>query len=154
MAADALVAELDQRWAADGVEKVNAYLIAHEAAALNPLRHSTARCELGAVSLSVRLARGDDRRATDAHAESLRIALGRCTGFVLALLALHEVPRFCSSSASWTIMQTVRELRRRMRSIEADAVLRASPRGKACSAAYLHELQTTRVGLRAGPAAK
>ena len=153
MAANALVVELDQRLATEGVEKVNAYLVAN-AAALSLLKQSTARCELEAVSLSVRLDRGGDRKATDVHTEALRVALGSCTGFVLALLAPHEVPPLCASSPSWTVMQTVRELRRRMRYIEADEVLRASPRGKACSAAYLHELQTTRVGLRAGPAAK
>jgi hypothetical protein len=38
-----------------------------------------------------------------------------------------------------------------MRTIEADEALRTSPNGKACSAACLHELKTSRAGLRASP---
>jgi hypothetical protein len=38
-----------------------------------------------------------------------------------------------------------------MKSLEADDMLYASPRGKACHAAYLYELQNTRVGLRVAP---
>jgi hypothetical protein len=44
-----------------------------------------------------------------------------------------------------------RELKRRMKSIDQHEVLRTSPRGRACRAAYLYELQNTRVGLQAGP---
>lgn len=150
-AQDMLVTELEQRLSKDGVEAVNAYLGANGSASLALLQQSTARCELAAVSLSVRLARGGHSKVVDAHGESLRVATGGCAGFVLALLSPQEVPKICASASSWTLMQTVRELRRRMRFIEADKVLSTSPRGKACRAAYLYELQNTRVGLRVGP---
>jgi hypothetical protein len=146
---EALVTDLEQRLAADGVDKVNLYLIAPSSQTLSALNNGTAACDLQAVSLSVRLARGSRSKAVDAHHEALRLAVGSCTGFVLALLSPKEVPKICASASSWTITQTARELRRRMRSIEADEILRSSPRGKACSAAYLHELKNTRVGLRA-----
>jgi hypothetical protein len=152
MASDTLVIDLEQRLSREGVEAVNAYLGANGSAALASLNRGTAQCELQAVSLSIRLTRGSHSKAVDAHGESLRLAVGRCTGFVLALLSPKEVPKFCASASSWTLMQTARELRRRMSAIDADAVLHASPRGKACRAAYLYELQNTRVGLQAGPA--
>jgi hypothetical protein len=142
------VTDLEQRLAADGVEKVNSHLSAQASQTLSALNRSTAGCDLQAVSLSVRLARGSSSKAVAAHHEALRLAVGSCTGFVLALLSPKEVPKICASASSWTLTQTARELRRRMRSIEADEILRSSPRGKACSAAYLHELKNTRVGLR------
>ncbi|HEX3140757.1 MAG TPA: hypothetical protein VHQ87_11925 [Rhizobacter sp.] len=151
LAAEAPVAELERQLSVEGVEKVNAYLGASGSAARVSLHHATTRCELQAVSLTVRLARDGRSKVVDAHGESLRIAVGQCTGFVLALLDVSEVPKVCASLPSWTVMQTVRELRGRMRRIDADAVLRSSPRGKACHAAYLYELQNTRVGLRTGP---
>lgn len=150
MASQTLVAELEQRMSRQGVDEVNAYLGAPSSASMLDLNQRTADCDLQAVSLSVQLARGSGSKAVNAHREALRVAVGRCTGFVLALLSLKEVPRFCASVASWTIMQMARELRRRIRSIEADEVLRSSPRGKTCRAAYLYELNNTRVGLRAG----
>jgi hypothetical protein len=150
MASEALVTDLEQRLSRQGVDEVNAYLGAPPSASMVALNERTADCDLQAVSLSVQLARGSGSKAVNAHRESLRVAVGRCTGFVLALLSPKEVPRFCASAASWTIMQMARELRRRIRSIEADEVLRTSPRGKACRAAYLYELNNTRVGLRAG----
>ena len=151
-ASDTLVADLEQRLSREGAEAVNTYLSTKGSATLNSLNHSTANCELQAVSLSIRLTRGSHSKTVDAHGESLRVAVGRCTGFVLALLSPKEVPKFCASVASWTLMQTARELRRRMSAIDADAVLRSSPRGKACRAAYLYELQNTRVGLQVRPA--
>jgi hypothetical protein len=42
-------------------------------------------------------------------------------------------------------MQTVRELRRRIAAIEADDFLSASAIGKPCRAAYIYELDHTRV---------
>ncbi|MEO8153173.1 MAG: hypothetical protein ABI605_08900 [Rhizobacter sp.] len=149
-ASDTLVTDLEQRLSRQGVDEVNAYLSAQGSATLSALYRSTASCDLQAVSLSIQLTRDHSSKVVDAHKESLRVALGHCTGFVLALLSPHEVPKLCSSVASWTVTQTARELRRRMRSIEADDTLRSSPRGKACHAAYLYELQNTRVGLRIG----
>jgi len=148
-ASDALVADLEQRVSAQGVDKVNEYLSG--SFAMVTLNDSTVRCELQAVSLSIQLARGSRSKAVDAHREAVRAAAGNCTGFVLALLSPKEVPTFCSSVASWTVSQMARELRRRIKSIEADELLRSTQRGKACRAAYLYELNNTRVGLRVGP---
>jgi hypothetical protein len=67
---------------------------------------------------------------------------------VLALLRPNEIGRACGSLPHWSPAQTARELRRRMSDIDADAQLRSSPSGRACRAAYLHELQTTRVVVR------
>lgn len=150
MTSQTLIADLEQRLSRQGVDEVNAYLGAPSSASMLDLNQRTADCDLQAVSLSVQLVRGSGSKAVNAHREALRVAVGRCTGFVLALLSLKEVPKICASVASWTIMQMARELRRRIRSIEASEVLRTSPRGKACRAAYLYELNNTRVGLRAG----
>ena len=152
-APDSLVQELEQRLAANGVDKVNVYLAGHWASAMIPLNRKTSDCELRAVSLAVRLSRGTDARAAGAHSESIREAVGTCTAYVLALATPEEVPKYCSSVASWTVMQTVRELRRRIAAIESDEVLRSSARGKACRAAYLYELQNTRVVLKSAPRA-
>jgi hypothetical protein len=148
VASEALVPELEQRLAGGSVEAVNAYLVANTSSALVPFSHRAAACELRATSLAVQLSRSSNVKAAQAHVEALRLAVGRCTGFVLALASQLEVSKFCASISSWTAGQTVRELRRRMAAIEADDVLRNSQRGKACRAAYLHELQTTRVVLR------
>jgi len=150
-APDSLVPELEQRLAATGVEKVNAYLASHWASAMIPLNRKAADCEPRAVSLAVRLSRSKDARTARAHIESIREAVGNCTAFVLALATREEVPKYCSSVASWSVMQTVRELRRRIAAIESDESLRASPRGKSCRAAYLYELQNTRVVLKGAP---
>lgn len=149
-AMDADLADLEQRLARQSPEAVNTFLGNERPSALAELNQGTARCELPAVSLAVRLSRGGSARVVEAHRDALRTALGDCPGFVLALLAPREVPRICASVASWTLTQTARELRRRMRNIDADEVLRTSPRGKACRAAMLYELQNTRVGLRIG----
>jgi hypothetical protein len=148
VSSEALVADMEQRLRQGGADAANAHL-SERPFELALLHRDTEACVLRNVSLVVELSRGRRTRTTDAHADALRGALGRCTGFVLALLSPTEVPRLCSSAPSWTIMQTVRELRRRMRIIEADAVLRTSHRGKACSAACLYELKNTRVGLKA-----
>ena len=148
LAADALVAELEQRLASAGVESVNEHLSAHADSALARFNRQTASCELPAVSLAIRLARGANVRAVQAHEESLRAASGRCARFVLALLSATEVPRVCASQAAWGAAQTARELRRRIADIEADKLLRATARGQACRAAYLDELTNTRVTLR------
>jgi hypothetical protein len=148
---DALVADLEKRLASGGVDKVNAYLIGRWSTAMVPLNQQTADCEFQAVGLAVRLSRGADARSAQAHTDALRAAAGKCTAFVLALAAPQDVPRYCSSVASWTVMQTVRELRGRIAAIEADEVLRSSPGGAACRAAYLDELHNTRVVLRRAP---
>jgi hypothetical protein len=149
LAADLLVAELEQRLASAGVESVNAYLMSEQAdAAMSRLNRKTASCELQAVSLTVRLARGTHAKAVQAHEESLRAAIGRCARFVLALVSAAEVPRVCASQAAWGAAQTARELRRRMADIDADKLLRGTAQGQACRAAYLYELKNTRVTLR------
>ena len=151
MASQALVVELEQRLDREGVDEVNASLGSPTSASMLSLNERTAACDLQAVSLSAQLARGSGSKAViDAHRESLRVAVGSCTGFVLALHSPKELPRVCASVASWTVSQMARELRRRIKRIEGDALLRTSPRGKACRAAYLDELNNTRVGLRVG----
>lgn len=150
-APDALISGLEQRLAASGPDKVNAYLGGNWASAMIPLNRRTANCEPRAVTLAVRLSRTKDTKAAATHTDSIREAVGTCTVFVLSLATREEIPKFCASVSSWTVMQTVRELRRRIAAIEADELFRASPGGAACRAAYLHELQTTRVVLRAAP---
>jgi len=146
-----LVADLEQRLAGGGFEAVHAHLSAHWSSAMVPLNQKTAGCELDAVSLAVRLSRSAGVKEAQAHHEALRAAVGRCTGFVLAVSALQEVPKVCASVEAWTMGHTARELRRRIAAIESDPLLRASPRGQSCRAAYLHELQNTRVVLRSQP---
>jgi hypothetical protein len=148
LAADALVAELEQRLTNAGVESVNDHLIAHAGSAMSRFNRMTASCELQAVSLAIRLARGANARAVQAHEESLRAATGRCARFVLALVSAAEVPKVCASQAAWGAAQTARELRRRMADIDADKLLRTTAQGQACRAAYLYELKNTRVTLR------
>lgn len=149
-ASDTLVADLERRLSREGVDEVNAYLGAPSSAPMASLTQSTVACDLQAVSLAVQLARGSGSKVVDAHREALRVAVGNCTGFVLALHSPKEVPKVCASVASWTVSQMARELRRRIKRIETDELLSASPRGKACRAAYLYELHNTRVGLRVG----
>jgi hypothetical protein len=149
-ASDALIADLEQRARKDGVESVNAYLSA-KPSLMSQFNQSTADCNPQAVDLAVRLSRGKGSKASNLHKEALRIAVGACAEFVLTRLSLKEVPAICASASSWTATQTARELRRRIGEIEADESLRQSPRGKACSAAYLYELQNTRVGIKALP---
>lgn len=113
-----------------------------------------ARCELGAVGETMDLIRGADAASAAAQVEAIRQAAGRCTRFVLALTPLDEVRKVCAAPESLTVTQTARELRRRMAAIDADALLRESAVGRACKAAYLHELKTTRVVLRDGGSRK
>jgi hypothetical protein len=154
-AADTLVAELEQRLAKSGIEPVNVYLNAHWAAAMVPLNQKTVACELHAVSLSVKLSRSSNARAVRAHGEALRAAVGGCPKFVLAMVQPAEVARYCASVNSWGPAQTARELRRRIGDIDADELLRTSQRGKACRAAYVYELENTRVIVkRAAPDAR
>lgn len=150
MAFEPVTTDLEQRLRQWGVEAVNDHLSAN-AFDLALLHRDTEGCVGRAVRLTLELSRGGRSKTTEAHVDSLRTALGRCTSLVLSLVWPAEVPKVCASVASWSVMQTVRELRRRMRIIEADEVLRTSPNGKACSAACLHELKTTRAGLRASP---
>jgi hypothetical protein len=154
-ATDSLLADLEQRLSRSGVESVNAYLNSHWAAAMQPLNEKTASCELHAVSLAVTLSRGSNARAVRAHGEALRAAAGGCARFVLAMVSPDEVVRYCASVSSWGPAQTARELRRRIGDIDADALLRSSQRGQACRAAYVYELENTRVVVRrAAPAAR
>ena len=151
-AADTLVADLEQRLARSNVDAVNAHLVSHWSSAMAPLHQQTAACQRPAVSLTVRLSRGREARAAGAHGDALRMAAGRCAGYVLALLAPVEVPRLCTSASTWGPATAARELRRRIAEIDADAQLRASPRGQACRAAYHHELHNTRVAVKRAPA--
>ena len=151
MAAEALVSDLDQRLRTTGVESVNAYLGARPSA-MAELNQGAADCEPRAIDLTVKLSRSSDTKAAALHTESLRIAVGTCTELVLSQLSQNEVPKVCAAAVSWTMSQTARELRRRIRQIEADEQSRPTQWGTACSAAYLHELQNTRVGIRAGRA--
>jgi hypothetical protein len=149
LAADSLVAELEQRLTRNGVDGVNDYLSEPAgAASMARLNRQTAACDLQAVSLTTRLAHGANTRAVQAHEETLRAATGRCARFVLALASAAEVPRFCASQAAWGAAQTARELRRRIADIEADKLLRGTAQGQACRLAYLDELKDTRVTLR------
>lgn len=150
LASDAFISDLEQRARKDGIESVNAYLSA-KPSLMSQFNQSTADCNAEAVDLAVRLSRGKSSKANNLHKESLRIAVGACAEFVLTRLTLKEVPNICASASSWTVMQTVRELRRRIGEIEADESLRQSPRGRACSAAYLYELQNSRAGIKALP---
>jgi hypothetical protein len=149
LAADSLVADLEKRLASAGVESVNNHLIsAQPGSAMARFNRKTASCELQAVSLAIRLARGANARAVQAHEEALRAATGRCARFVLALASAAEVPRVCASQAAWGAAQTARELRQRIADIDADKLLRGTAHGQACRAAYLYELKNTRVTLR------
>jgi hypothetical protein len=139
---------LEQRLAHAGADTVNAELQREGGSAMAELNRRAAGCEFPAVSLAVRLARTRDGRAAGAHALSLRAANGSCTRFVLALVRPDEIARYCGSLPHWGPAQTARELRRRMGEIDTDAQLNTSPNGRACRAAYLHELQTTRVVVR------
>ena len=142
-----LVSTLEQRLRTDGVEGVNAYL-AKQSSALADLNQRTADCDTQAIGLTVKLSRGKNSKTTEAHREALRSAVGTCTENVLSLLSLNEIPKICASVSSWTVTQTARELRRRMRAIDTDEALRSTERGKACGAAYRFEFENTRVGLR------
>ena len=153
--ADKLVAELEQRLARSNVDAVNTHLLAHWSSAMVPLHQQTAACQRPALNLTVRLSRGRHPGAAGAHGDALRAAAGRCLEDVMALLSMVEVPRLCTSMASWGPATAARELRRRIAAIDADALLRDSPRGQACRAAYHHELHHTRVVVkRVVPAAK
>ena len=46
------------------------------------------------------LSRGRRSKTTEAHTDSLRTALGRCTRLVLSLVSPSEVPKVCASVAS------------------------------------------------------
>ncbi|HEX6018953.1 MAG TPA: hypothetical protein VFZ28_12720 [Burkholderiaceae bacterium] len=147
-AADALLPDLEQRLAHGGADAVNAHLVAHWPGAMVPLGRRTAACELHAVSLTVRLARSRNARAVQVHREALRSASGDCARFVLAMATLTEVPTYCGSLSAWGPAQTARELRRRIADIDTDELLRASQRGRTCRAAYVYELENTRVVVR------
>ena len=146
--ADDTLSEIEQRLERHGADAVNAQLLSHGGGAMSALNRKTASCHLSAVSLAVRLARGRDARALEAHGEALRVASGACTAFVLAIAAPSEIPRYCASLVTWGPAQTARELRRRITAIDTDRTLSANPRGQACKAAYWHELHNTRVVVR------
>ena len=149
-AADAFVTDLEQGVRTHGVESVNAQLSAAPSQ-MARLNQRTADCDPPAIDLSVKLSRTRNSKAGELHKEALRIAVGACTESVLSLLSPAEVPKICASVSTWTVGETARELRRRIRQLERDERVRPVQHGKACGAAYLFELQNTRVGIRAGP---
>lgn len=146
-AAEAPASDLEQQLRMGGADRVNARL-GQEPANMAALNQRTADCEPSSVALAVRLARTKVVNAARLHQESLRVAVGACTELVLSQLLASEVPRICASSAAWSITQTARELRRRIAQLDLDEAERPSEHGKACRAAYLHELHHTRVALR------
>ena len=72
VAADKLVAELEQRLTRSNVDAVNAHLVAHWSSAMVPLHQQTAACQRPALNLTVRLSRGRHARAAGAHGDALR----------------------------------------------------------------------------------
>lgn len=150
LASEALLARLEQRVRTDGIETVNAYLGARPSD-MGALHQGAADCIPQAIDLAAKLGRSANASANKLHHESLRIAAGGCAEYVLSRLSLGEVPKICSAVGSWTVTQMARELRRRIQEIEGHESLKASERGKACSAAYVFVLQNTRVGVRAYP---
>lgn len=152
LGAESFMPELQQQLQDHGVEVANAHLMATPAS-MGQLSQSAADCHPGAVELAVQLSRTKNTKAGDVHREALRMAVGACTELVLSLLTPKEVPKVCASVSSWTVTQTARELRRRIRQLDADERVRPIPFGKSCRAAYHFELHNTRVGLRAGPPA-
>jgi hypothetical protein len=98
-AADPFVVQLDERLGRESADQVNTRL-AGDPGGLALLHRDTTRCDLQAVAVTVQLSRASGVKSTEAHREALRIAVGSCTGFVLALLSMHEVPRICRWRAS------------------------------------------------------
>lgn len=105
-------------------------------------------CDLAALSETIELQRRAEPSAARAQLEAIRLAVGQCTGFVLALAYAEEIRKFCAAPETYSAARTARELRRRIAALEADEVLRSSNAGQGCQAAYKHELKTTRVVLR------
>jgi hypothetical protein len=105
-------------------------------------------CDLAALSETIELHRRAEPSAARAQLEAIRIAIGQCTGFVLAVAYAEEVRKFCSAPETYSAARTARELRRRIAALDANEVLRSSNAGQVCQAAYKHELKTTRVVLR------
>ena len=147
-ASASVIDQIELRLAEVGLDQVNVELGSEWSSATTELHRRTKGCELKAVSLTMRLSRGSNAKLTTAHLDALRLANGRCTRFVLAVAAPHEIALYCSSLATWRPAQTARELRRRIAAIEADGVLLSSQAGRSCRAAYLYELNNTRVVLR------
>ena len=106
------------------------------------------QCDLDALSETIDIVRSSDAAGARLPLEAVRLAGGRCPRFVVALAQPHEIRRFCAAPESLTAVQGARELRRRMALLDQDELLRTSATGRACRAAYEHELKTTRVVLR------
>ena len=109
-------------------------------------------CDLAALSEAIELHRRADADAARAQLEAIRMAVGQCTGFVLALAYAEEIRQFCAAPEIYSAAHAARELRRRIAALDTDEVLVSSTAGQNCQAAYKHELKTTRVVLR--PASK
>lgn len=106
------------------------------------------QCDLDALSETIEIVRSSDAAGARLPLEAVRLAGGRCPRFVVALAQPQEIRRFCAAPESFTAVQSARELRRRMALLDQDELLRTSAAGRACRAAYEHELKTTRVVLR------
>ena len=109
-------------------------------------------CDLGALSETIELHRRAEPDAARAQLEAIRLAVGKCTSFVLALAYAEEIRKFCAAPETYSAARTARELRRRIAALDTDEVLKSSKAGQSCQAAYRYELKTTRVVLR--PASK
>src|SRR5262245_11107962 len=62
-----LIPGLEQRLAASGPDRVNAYLASNWASAMIPLNRKAATCEPRAITLAVRLSRSRDAKVASAH---------------------------------------------------------------------------------------
>ena len=109
-------------------------------------------CDLAALSETIELHRRAEPDAARAQLEAIRLAVGKCTSFVLALAYAEEIRQFCAAPETYSAARTAREVRRRIAALDTDEVLKSSKAGQSCQAAYRHELKTTRVVLR--PASK
>lgn len=147
-AADSVVADVEHRLFWEGAQSANAYLRANKGIAMAAFNRHTAGCEPKALELAVQLRRASRGDVALAHGEALRAAAALCPARLLGAVPLSEIALFCRTSEAWGPAQAARELRRQIASIDADPALRATPHGQACRAAYVHELETTRVVVR------
>lgn len=147
-ASDAVLRDVEQRLDLEGAEATNAYLRAHATTTMAAFNRQTAACDAKALKLALELRRRGHPEATRAHAEALRDAAALCPGRLLGAIPLNEVQLFCRSSEAWSPARMARELRRQIANIDADPPLRATRHGQACRAAYVYELEHTRVGLK------
>jgi hypothetical protein len=146
VAATDIVAELSSRLERDGLEAVNAYVSGRWESVMGPLARKVEQCDAKAMQLALQLHRGTNAEATQAHAESLSLAVGRCPAKLLPLIPPSEIAQFCSVAGTVPESDLKREIDRRIRGIGANALLNASQNGRACVAAYKAEAQRAALG--------